>query len=70
MCETCKNGIYPTKWSDVEGKSGIASLACPDCGKLFWGDYGFPHKAAQQGVQWTLATVWQKLVALFRRQSH
>ena len=25
---------------------------------------------AQQGVQWTLATAWQKLVALFRRQSH
>lgn len=26
--------------------------------------------SAQQSVQWTLATAWQKLVALFRRQSH
>lgn len=25
---------------------------------------------AQQSVQWTLATAWKKLVALFRRQSH
>ena len=29
-----------------------------------------PPYAAEQSVQWTLATVWQKLVALFRRQSH
>ena len=29
-----------------------------------------PPYAAEHRVQWTLATVWQKLVALFRRQSH
>lgn len=28
------------------------------------------RESAEQSVQWTLATVWQKLVALFRRQSH
>lgn len=33
---------------------------------MAWQEY----KSAQQSVQWTLATAWQKLVALFRRQSH
>ena len=47
MCETCKNGIYPTTWSDVEGKSGVDFLVCPDCGKKFWGEF-FPITEAAQ----------------------
>lgn len=61
MCETCKDGIYPKNWSDVEGKSGIISMACPDCGKLFWGYVTPPKESAQHSVHWTLRLlVWLK----------
>jgi len=39
-------------------------FVCPRCEGTGY------EQSAQQSVQWTLATAWKNLVALFSRQSH
>ena len=46
------------------GDGDMMFFVCPRCEGSGY------EQSAQQSVQWTLATAWQNLVALFRRQSH